>query len=496
MFRTIFRRQFITFIGCLLIVLLILGVVLSSMIRNYFYKQRQETLLTQCERVSNEYINSYVKSRFPYIIDDSGLQNVLLTLYNYLDTNCFVCDIQAYDETEARLRLKYATPNLINEWSGDTDRINTALNSVTELKQAYSGNCEIVYVTGMLNGTFNERMMVVGYPINYNDSIYGVVFMYFPVSGIENTIREVVTLTILCLVLSAFIALILIYFSSRTISYPIRQINEVAKVVAAGRFNGRLTVKSKDEVGELADSFNFMAESLENQEISRRSFISNISHDLRTPLTSMKGFIQAMLDGTIPPESHDKYLRVVLDETDRITKMANDLMFIGKFQNFDVELTRSVFDINELVRTTLITFERGIYQKNLNVDVSFADEKNTVDADYEKIQRVVYNLIDNAVKYTEPGGSLTVKTILDQRYPDKVLLSVKDDGPGIPASEHKKIFDRFYKSDQSRGQDKAGSGLGLAIVKEFIQAHGETVGIISNPAQGKGCEFVISLAKG
>ncbi|MDR1703516.1 MAG: cell wall metabolism sensor histidine kinase WalK, partial [Clostridiales bacterium] len=467
MFRTIFRRQFIVYLGNLLVVFLILSAALFWTVSGYFYNRTEEALTRQSKRISEEYINTYIAhGGFGWVFNPT-FENEMNSLYNYLGASFFVA--VWYDNG---LRLIGWTPNLAK----DETRISDIINSAPEYG---SSDGKVVTTIGTLNGLFDERMIVVAHPIIFNNGFYGFVFINSPVAEIDESIREVMFIALLCLLSSGLIAFGMIYLSSRTISRPIRQMNDAAKVIAAGSFDRRLNVKTRDEVGQLAESFNFMAESLENQEISRRAFISNISHDLRSPLTSMKGFLQAMLDGTIPQENQEKYLRIVLDETERITKMANDLMFIGKFQNFDLELKLSHFDINELIRTTLITFERRINDKNLDIEVSFADEKSIVEADYEKIHRVIYNLIDNAVKYTGQDGTVIIATAADQRRSNRLKVCVKDNGPGIPAEEQKRIFDRFYKSDLSRGQDKTGSGLGLAIVKEFVQAHGGTVALAS-----------------
>lgn len=497
MFKTIFGKQFALYIGNLLVVFALLGVVLTGVMRNYFFDQKQQTLTAHSQRIAEEYINTIVRRRLPphTATADTRLQSTIEVLHYYVNASSFVSVFDWYDAEQSHLnnvtlRLIARSENL-RAWEDDIERINYAINNTQEF-DIVRQNGQSVVLTGTMQGIFDELMMVVSYPIIYRGHVYGIVFMNSPISEIEANIREVVNLALLCLLLSIFVAFILVYVSSRTISRPIRMISGAAKVIAAGNFDRRLVVKSRDEVGALAESFNEMAESLERQETSRREFISNISHDLRSPLTSVKGYIQAMLDGTIPEESRDKYLQVVLDETRRVTKMANDLLLIGQFQNFNPGLDKSQFDINELIRTTLITFERLIQDKNIHISVSFADEKNIVLADCEKIQRVIHNLIDNAVKFTPHDGEISLRTHVHPKS-NKITVSVKDSGPGIPNIEHKKIFDRFYKSDQSRGQDKTGTGLGLAIVKEFVRAHGATIQVLSAPGQGSEFSFSLEL---
>lgn len=490
MFRTIFRRQFITYMGTLVICFIILGISLTSVFRNYFINQKTEILKTQGQRIAEAWMETYVRgSLLEMYRRDNTFSNELVTINTYLGVSCFFCKV-----TESGEMNVYA-------YTRDIEAMElNRLIDYKELQPVLTGS--IVVTTGTLYGTYSENMLIVGYPVIYNNVIYGAVFMNAPLSEVQATTGDVITMTLVCLLAAAAVSFVLIYVSSKTISRPIFEISHVAKIIAAGDFAKRLSVKSRDEVGQLADSFNNMAESLERQEVNRREFISNISHDLRSPLTSMRGFLQAILDGTIPPENQEKYIKIVLDETERLGKLANDIMYIGKFQNFEVELDRTPFDINVLVRKTLIMFEGRINDKNIKIEVSFADEKNMVDADYEKIQRVIYNLIDNAVKFSDIGGKVSVKTAIDDKNPGRLFVKVRDDGPGIPPDEQKMIFERFYKSDKSRGRDKTGSGLGLAIVKEFILAHGETITVTSNTESGadgentaaSGSEFVFSLA--
>lgn len=469
--------------GTLVICFIVLGVTLAGMFRNYFIDQKTDVLTTQGQRIAEAWVRLYAGSTsvWEMMNRENQFYNELGTIHEYLGVSLFFCTTTE----DGALAL--------NSWTRDIE--NLALDQAithSELQGVLSG--EIVRITGTLDGIYPENMLIVGYPVIYNNFICGAVFMNAPLSEVQATTGDVIKITLLCLFASATISFVLIYISSRTISKPIYQVSQVAKVIAGGDFAKRLKVKSHDEIGQLADSFNNMAESLENQEKSRREFISNISHDLRSPLTSMRGFLEAILDGTIPLENQEKYIKIVLDETERLGKLANDIMYIGRFQNFEMELEISRFDVNELIRKTLIMFERRINDKGIGISVSFADEKSFVDADYEKIQRVIYNLIDNAVKFTEDGGEIAVETNIDPKTQDKIYVSVKDDGPGIPPGEQKMIFERFYKADKSRGQVKTGSGLGLAIVREFVLAHGEAVRVSSGNAEKSGAEFVFSLA--
>jgi len=315
----------------------------------------------------------------------------------------------------------------------------------------------VVRIYGTLDGLYQEPLLTVGHPIRVEDRIVGAVLIGSSMAELDDTIFEMYRLTLLLLMASALVAGILIYLSSRAISRPLRQMNEVARVIADGDFEKRITVKSKDEVGQLAESFNHMAEGLQEQERIRRAFIANLSHDIRSPLTSMQGFLQAIDDGTVPIDKLHYYLGIVMDESDRLIKLANNILDISLLQ--ETALTPTLFDINMLIRKTVLSFESQATTKNLQLRCNFAHESDIVRADYDKIQRVIYNLVDNAVKFVPEGGEIVVETHLKE---ETVYVSVKDNGRGISPDDQSQIFERFFKGDPSRNEYKKGSGLGLS----------------------------------
>ena len=217
--------------------------------------------------------------------------------------------------------------------------------------------------------------------------------------------------------------------------------------------------------------------------------MANISHDFRSPLTSIKGYLEAILDGTIPPELYDKYLKIVIAETERLNKLTQSMLALNSMDSKGF-LSRSNFDINRVIKDTAATFEGTCNSKNIVLDLTFTDDVLMVYADLGKIQQVLYNLIDNAIKFSHPDSVIYIQTTL--RY-EKIFVSVKDTGIGIPKESINKIWNRFYKMDSSRGKDKKGTGLGLAIVKDILQAHGENIDVVSTV--GVGTEFIFTLPK-
>lgn len=271
---------------------------------------------------------------------------------------------------------------------------------------------------------------------------------------------------------------------------PLKKITIAAKEYASGNLKYELNIDTDDEMGNLAKAMNFMAKELNETEEYQKKFISNVSHDFRSPLTSIKGYLEAMLDGTIPPEFQEKYLNIVISETERLNKLTSSLLTLNKMDSKEARLEMTKFDINNMIKQVILTFEGTCLAKNIKFNLIFDEKEHFVLADYSKIQQVLYNLIDNAIKFSNPNSFIHITT---SEKGEKIFVSVKDTGIGIPKDSISKVWDRFYKSDLSRGKDKKGTGLGLSIVKEILTAHRENINVIST--EGVGTEFIFTLSK-
>ena len=243
-------------------------------------------------------------------------------------------------------------------------------------------------------------------------------------------------------------------------------------------------------MGYLAAILSYMASEIARSEDDQKKFVANVSHDFRSPLTSIEGYLKAMLDGTIPPEMYEKYLNIVLNETGRLTKLTNSLLTLNNLNTKGIMLNKTDFEINAVIRNVAATFEGTCRQKTIGIELVLTGDEMYVVADVDKIQQVLYNLLDNAIKFSHHDSLIKIETT--EKH-NKIFISVKDTGIGIPKDELKLIWNRFYKSDLSRGKDKKGTGLGLSITKEIIQAHGENINVIST--EGVGTEFIFSLPK-
>ncbi len=308
----------------------------------------------------------------------------------------------------------------------------------------------------------------------------------------EETLRSV-AIASLWIMLAALVA---IYFTTERIIGPLREISRASKKLMVGQFDVRVQVHGRDEVAELAVAFNQMAGALENLDRMRNSFVANVSHDLRTPMTTISGFIDGILDGVIPPEEHDHYLRVVSDEVRRLSRLVTALLDVSRLQAGDRKFDKTPFDICEMGRQILISFEQKINEKHLDVEFDWDDEHMFVLADQDAIHQILYNICDNAVKFAYEGGKLRMSFAYaegDGFRNRKVAVMVYNEGQGIPEEDRPFIFERFYKSDKSRSLDKTGVGLGMFIAKTIIDAHHETISVSGE--YGHDCAFTFTLPR-
>lgn len=343
-----------------------------------------------------------------------------------------------------------------------------------------------------LGGFFDAPRLTVAAPIEDagNDHLIGYVFVSINQRDIFSTWRPFLLIMTVIAVIVFLAMLILAFNYSKKMSRPLDEIAEVSRMFARGDFSARVkqSEDTTDETGALIDSFNKMADSLENAEKRRSEFISNISHELRTPMTTISGFADGILDGTIPKEDEAKYLVSIRDETRRLSRLVRNMLDVSRMNSMASDpKRRTVFDLTELVLQTLLSFESRATAKNLDVDPQFPEKGIMVRADKDAITQVIYNLLDNAVKFAGEGTCITVRLYKDA---EKAYVSVKDVGETIPEDDLPYIFDRFHKSDRSRSLDKDGVGLGLYLVKAIINSHDEDIAVKSSNGV---TEFVFTL---
>ena len=350
------------------------------------------------------------------------------------------------------------------------------------------------YSTGRFFDQYEENRLFVLAPITGGYRIKGYVCITKSYPDIESEIYSYVNIAYLELLVLILLSGIILIFFTEIVYRPLRRITTATEQYASGNMHYELSVDSEDEMGYLAASLNYMAHQIARGEEDQKKFIANISHDFRSPLTSVSGFLEAMLDGTIPPENHGKYLRIVQNETSRLTKLTNGLLALNNLNTSGMLLNRTDFNINGMIRRVAASFEQTCAKKHVTLELVLLGEELYANGDEERIEQVLYNLTDNAIKFTQPGqGSAGVVRIESSERHNKVFVSVKDNGIGSPKKDISQIFDRFYKTDLSRGRDKTGTGLGLSIVREIVRAHGENINVVST--EGVGSEFTFSLPR-
>lgn len=437
--------------------------------------------------ISSHLTYSYlVESRSQTLYDEA---NLIASTYSTVYEGQDISLAESYPQLRAIATFLSAKVWVINkngEIIVDSDNLRVS-EIISDFDPTATGNKS--YMVGNYFNFFNEDYLSVSAPITGNYRTYGYVVIHLPMVNVTQSQYNILNIVYITSLIVFLLSLIILIVFQRTVYMPLNSITNGAKAYADGDLKYQIRVASNDEMGYLAATLNYMSDKLNDTENYQKKFISNVSHDFRSPLTSIKGYLEAILDGTIPHEMQEKYLKRVIDETNRLTKLTESILSLDSIES--IKLDRTNFDINKVIRDTASSFEVQCNSKNIIIELIFVNQTQYVYADFSKIQQVLYNLIDNALKFSSQNSSIVVQTGITR---EKIFISVKDSGIGIAKNEQSKIFDRFYKSDHSRGKDKKGTGLGLAIVKEIIQTHGENIDVISTV--GVGTEFVFSLPVG
>lgn len=440
-----------TFIGIIALTLIVIAIVLSVWFENYYLNQRKEQLINQGNLIADIVLKYKEDSITP-----EELSREMKFVGGYINAQIILVDeagivYSVSDEENRQILFKTFLGKEIEE---------LRLGRSIEKKGIYNSN------------TKEEVYMYMMPVISRNQMFKGGIIMYTPMRYINEPLNEVYTIIWICSVLAVIISgFVIYYFTKKIIIDPLERINSAARRISKGEVERRVRITSQNEISELAKSFNFMADSLERVERNRREFISNVSHELRSPITSIKGFIGGILDGIIPKDKENYYLSIAYEEIQRLTRLVNDLLDLSAMEAGKFSLRISEIDINEIIRLCVIKFEAKIKQKKLKVDVLLQDEHLYVATDRDRLIQVVTNLLDNAMKYVIDEGSINVTV---RSKGDRVLVSIFNEGANIPEDDTKHIWERFYKSDKSR-TSKISTGLGLPIVRNILTQLGQDI---------------------
>ena len=328
-----------------------------------------------------------------------------------------------------------------------------------------------------LDGTFMNSQITTASPIRVGGKPVAIVFATEPITiSWYSYAKRIMEVFLTAAMLALVVSFLMVYYLSYRFTRPLKEMSQAVRHYAEGDFSFKVNVRGNDEVSELAQAFNSMAMSLSSQESSRRSFVANVSHELKTPMTSIGGFIDGILDGTIGDDKRDYYLRLVSDEVKRLSRLVTGMLNMSKIEAGEMQINLKSFDLSADIFKTLLSFERKINEKQIEIIGLDAMQSITLNADEDMIMQVIYNLIDNAVKFTPQGGYIFIK---DYKDSEKTFVSIRNSGDGIEKDELPKIFERFYKVDRSRSYDVKGAGLGLFLCKSIIELHGGEIRVDS-----------------
>ncbi len=463
---TVYLKFIIAYLVFAVLSILTINTITSEMARDAMIRFKAAELYKEATAISNMYSKNLSNKDFT----GEDFKNQLETVDTMTDTSVWILS------TNGTILFDSSAPN---------EHISRILDPFdpADMSQYY-------YLVGDFYGSFQTSMISAYSPVTSNFRRQAYIVVHSPLTSIDERLSDIARISYITFGIIFLLSLIILIFFTTIIYLPMRKITKAAREYTGGNLNYVIDVDKDDEIGRLAASLNLMASELSRAEENQKKFIANVSHDFRSPLTSIRGYLEAMVDGTIPPEMHEKYLNIVLNETERLTKLTNSLLTLNNLNIRGTVLEITDFDINKVIKNTAATFEGTCMEKKIRFKLVLTGKTLFVTADEEKIKQVLYNLIDNAIKFSNANSTIKVETTEKN---DKVFVSVKDSGIGIPKDSLKLIWDRFYKTDSSRGKDKKGTGLGLSITKEIINAHHENINVIST--EGVGTEFIFTLPK-
>ncbi|MBQ2895157.1 MAG: HAMP domain-containing histidine kinase [Oscillospiraceae bacterium] len=467
--RSIYFKNFLATVSMVILSFFLLAGAFISIGRNLFVIEAREQMEANAAEVARA-ASAYARSGDLHSLD---LRMTLSSVASATGRHIFITTTGGFVLT--------CSDRMVN-----CAHIGRRLDS-SVMQHLHNGN--EYYAFDTLAGFYDKENYVVARPFPQEGTPLGYVFVAQDSSSALYAWKAVMPLFLMLCVAVLCLALILSFFNSRRLARPLHDMADAARKFGHGDFSVRVeSTEQDDELGELTEAFNAMAASLEKSEEQRREFVANVSHELKTPMTTISGFVDGILDGTIPPERQRRYLETISAETKRLSRLVRSMLELSRLQAEDRSvLCQKSFDIAEVLRRTLINFADKINAQQLDVDFQVPEDPIVVLGDVDAITQVVYNLLDNAIKFSRPGGILALSLWKDSA---KAYVSVRNLGSTIPESEIPLLFDRFHKTDRSRSRDKDGVGLGLYIVKTILNNHGEDIAVTSRDGA---TDFVFTL---
>lgn len=445
--------------------LTMLGILLSFLINNYFIYNKQMEMVIKSSNISN--------LAKPYLMEKHDPQHLLDYLNSAeknLGTEIYVVDRNGY-------MIAGEQNNEMHEGELiDPEDIEEMQQGKTNIRQGKSHS-------------FDEKALWVTTPVIDNNKVIGGIILYSPIIGIKQATEKVRNLFIYSALVSTLFSAIVVHFMAKYVTSPLRQMNKVAKKIAQGDFSERVVTKQDDEIGDLSEAFNYMASQIERQERMRRDFVADVSHELKSPLTNIQGFVEALADGKDKNEQDRiRYLGIVHKETLRLIRLVNELLDLSRIDAGGIEFEKNPVNIINIIKSSVLKIMPVIKENHREVEVNLPKVPLMVVGNHDRLEQVILNLIDNANRYSPPGRKIAITV---EQKNNEVEVFVIDNGKGIPGEELPMIWERFYKVDKSRCRETGGTGLGLAIVKQIIESFGGKV--MAESELGKGTKIGFSL---
>lgn len=467
--HSLYFKNFLATAAMVLTSFLLMGVVFSFMSRNVFVAEARENMIHNAQEVSLA-ASAYGQGGDLRSLE---LRMTLTSIASSTGRHIFITNPSGEVVTcSDRLFLCRHIGMHVGEEALTTLQVSGELNTF-----------------GTLGGFYEKENYVVALPLTVSDTVIGYVFVAQDSTTALDAWQTLLPMFFLICLAVLLLALMMSYAYARHLAQPLRAMAAAARYFGHGDLSVRVEDTGRDdELGELTEAFNSMADSLEKSEEKRRDFIANVSHELKTPMTTIAGFADGILDGTIPPESQARYLQTISSETKRLSRMVRSMLELSRLQAEDRSaLRQKSFDISEVLRLTLINFADKIDERKLDVDFQVPEVPIYTLGDSDAITQVVYNLLDNAIKFSSDGSALGIFLWKDNQ---KAYVSIQNHGPTIPEAEIPLLFERFHKADRSRSRNRDGVGLGLYIVKTILNNHGEDIAVTSREGV---TDFVFTL---
>ena len=455
-YRSLYWQQFFVTAGLVLLTMALLGVSFFALSYNYTLAERREEMKSRADLVARISVD-YLKSDALQNVQEEDLRNLAGVASLMSDVNFLICNEQGHVLLTSDERLVGSIVTLPRDLMEDV---------LTE------GLFEGPHTVGV----YAQKQMVVGVPVTDGDGmLVGIVLAVTETTELLEMWRSFIGLFLLTSAIILMVSFVTTSLVSMRQIQPIREMVQATRAYADGEFDVRLrTDDLGEEMEELASSFNSMADSLAEMERQRRDFIANVSHELKTPMTTIAGYTDGILDGTIPPARERQYLQIISDESRRLSRLVRRMLDISQIQS--KEMKKTEFDVCESMRLSLLSMEQRILQRELDVEAEIPEDSVMVLGDNDLITQVIYNLLENATKFAVPRSTLYLGL---RCTGEKAVVTVRNEGLSIAPEEIPLLFERFHKSDKSRGVDKDGYGLGLYVVKTILDQHKEEITVTS-----------------